>query len=139
LLKQVLPLVPPEEEFWSPYTGLDALCGSTLVISLDELVTEGLLEASDLPPIVADGTADFFAVRACMPPPISGIHMLPQACMPCCRFGRGMSGVSREARVRGVRGMLPGRSRHFELLWLLESWRLLSDCMGACASALPHC
>lgn len=63
---QVLPLVPPEEEFWSPYTGLDALCGSTLVISLDELVTEGLLQASDLPPIVADGTADFFAVCACM-------------------------------------------------------------------------
>ena len=68
-LVQVLPLVPPEEEFWSPYTGLDALCGSTLVISLDELITEGLLSPEDLPPIVAEGTADFFAVCARRSPP----------------------------------------------------------------------
>ena len=77
---QVLPLVPPEEEFWSPYTGLDALCGSTLVISLDELVKEGLLEASDLPPIVADGTADFFAVCALLPPHLEAEVQL--GCMP---------------------------------------------------------
>ena len=60
--EQVLPLVPPEEEFWSPYTGLDALCGSTLVISLDKLIEAGLLAPEDLPPLVAEGTADFFAV-----------------------------------------------------------------------------
>ena len=58
----MLPLVPPEEEFWSPYTGLDALCGSTLVISLDKLIQDGLLAPEDLPPIVAEGTADFTAV-----------------------------------------------------------------------------
>jgi hypothetical protein len=62
-MAQVLPLVPPEEEFWSPYTGLDALCGSTLMISLDELVKEGLLDKADLPEDV-DHTlaADFFKV-----------------------------------------------------------------------------
>jgi 4-alpha-glucanotransferase len=59
----VLPLVPPEEEYWSPYTGLDALCGSTLVISLSELVKEGLLDSSDLPEEVPqDLPADFFKV-----------------------------------------------------------------------------
>lgn len=61
---QVLPLVPPEEEFWSPYTGLDALCGSTLMISLDELVKEGLLDTADLPDLVeAHLPADFFKVK----------------------------------------------------------------------------
>lgn len=56
--------MPPEEEFWSPYTGLDALCGSTLMISLDELVKEGLLDKADLP-AAADPNlpADFFKAR----------------------------------------------------------------------------
>ncbi len=59
----MLPLVPPEEEFWSPYTGLDALCGSTLMISLDELVKEGLLDEADLPPVIEQHlAADFFQV-----------------------------------------------------------------------------
>ena len=40
---QVLPLCPPEDIFWSPYSGLDALCGNTLMISLEELVKDGLL------------------------------------------------------------------------------------------------
>lgn len=60
---QVLPLVPPEDVFWSPYSGLDALCGNTLMISLDELVKDGLLEKSDLPEEIPVTTADFFKVR----------------------------------------------------------------------------
>ncbi len=58
-------MVPPEEEFWSPYTGLDALCGNTLMISLDTLVDEGLLDKADLPAVVPeDLPADFFKVCA---------------------------------------------------------------------------
>lgn len=48
-LWQVLPLVPPEDTYWSPYSGLDALCGSPLMIDLEDLVTRGLLDAQDLP------------------------------------------------------------------------------------------
>ena len=59
---QVLPLVPPEDVFWSPYSGLDALCGNTLMISLDELVNDGLLDKSDLPKAIPVTTADFFKV-----------------------------------------------------------------------------
>ena len=58
----MLPLCPPEDVFWSPYSGLDALCGNTLMISLDELVKEGLLETSDLPDKIDVTTADFFKV-----------------------------------------------------------------------------
>lgn len=60
--------MPPEEEFWSPYTGLDALCGSTLMISLDTLVKEGLLNKADLPDsIEAHLPADFFKASDCTP------------------------------------------------------------------------
>ncbi len=48
-LWQVLPLVPPEDTYWSPYSGLDALCGNPLMIDLEDLVTRGLLDAADLP------------------------------------------------------------------------------------------
>jgi len=44
---QVLPLVPPETAYWSPYVGRDALCGSTLLLSPDALVDDGLVEAGD--------------------------------------------------------------------------------------------
>ncbi|XP_024006681.1 4-alpha-glucanotransferase DPE1, chloroplastic/amyloplastic isoform X2 [Eutrema salsugineum] len=51
---QVLPLVPPDEG-GSPYAGQDANCGNTLLISLDELVKDGLLMKDELPqPIDAD-------------------------------------------------------------------------------------
>lgn len=53
---QVLPLVPPgrpipgvREDYWSPYSGRDAHCGNTLIISLDDLVADGLLAREDLP------------------------------------------------------------------------------------------
>ncbi|GMI67881.1 disproportionating enzyme [Hibiscus trionum] len=51
---QVLPLVPPDDE-GSPYAGQDANCGSTMLISLEELVKDGLLTKNELPqPIDCD-------------------------------------------------------------------------------------
>jgi 4-alpha-glucanotransferase len=68
-LWQLLPLVPPENEFWSPYSGLDALCGNTLLLPLDELVAMGLLAAADLPPRQPCApNADFAAVHAAKTP-----------------------------------------------------------------------
>ncbi|KAI0506994.1 hypothetical protein KFK09_013112 [Dendrobium nobile] len=49
---QVLPLVPPgrkSNEDGSPYAGQDANCGNTLLISLEELVKDGLLTEDELP------------------------------------------------------------------------------------------
>lgn len=46
---QVLPLVPPDPEYWSPYSGTDAHCGNPLLVSLELLVDDGLLRASELP------------------------------------------------------------------------------------------
>ncbi|KAK6924152.1 Glycoside hydrolase, family 77 [Dillenia turbinata] len=55
---QVLPLVPPgrkANEEGSPYSGQDANCGNTLLISLEELVRDGLLAKEELPePLEAD-------------------------------------------------------------------------------------
>jgi 4-alpha-glucanotransferase len=48
---QVLPLVPPDTEYFSPYSGQDALCGNPMLISLEELVKEGLLEAGASVPV----------------------------------------------------------------------------------------
>ncbi|KAK9678688.1 hypothetical protein RND81_11G227400 [Saponaria officinalis] len=51
-LWQVLPLVPPgrkANEEGSPYSGQDANCGNTLLISLEELVKDGLLTEDELP------------------------------------------------------------------------------------------
>ncbi|KAL1823467.1 hypothetical protein DCAR_0311371 [Daucus carota subsp. sativus] len=47
-LWQLLPLVPPDQE-GSPYAGQDANCGNTLLISLQELVKDGLLTQDELP------------------------------------------------------------------------------------------
>lgn len=49
---QVLPLVPPgrkSNEDGSPYAGQDANCGNTLLISLEDLVKDGLLSKDELP------------------------------------------------------------------------------------------
>jgi 4-alpha-glucanotransferase len=64
---QVLPLVPPgrpipglREDYWSPYSGRDAHCGNTLIISLQALVKDGLLTQKDLPhPYDMRGNVDF--------------------------------------------------------------------------------
>jgi hypothetical protein len=65
---QVLPLVPPDPEYFSPYSGLDANCGNPLLIDLAALITEGLLEPADAPPPVPDGDVQFEAVAATKAP-----------------------------------------------------------------------
>lgn len=39
----------PPDSYWSPYSGLDALCGNPLLIPLDELAEMGLLLKEELP------------------------------------------------------------------------------------------
>ncbi|KAH7296571.1 hypothetical protein KP509_26G028700 [Ceratopteris richardii] len=59
---QVLPLVPPgckSGEDGSPYSGQDANCGNTLLISLEALVDDGLLDANDLPEPIPAGKINF--------------------------------------------------------------------------------
>jgi 4-alpha-glucanotransferase len=55
----VLPLVPPDPEYYSPYSGLDTNCGNPLLIDLAALITEGLLDPSDTPPVMPDGDVQF--------------------------------------------------------------------------------
>ncbi|XP_074581811.1 4-alpha-glucanotransferase DPE1, chloroplastic/amyloplastic isoform X2 [Curcuma longa] len=62
---QVLPLVPPgrkSREDGSPYSGQDANCGNTLLISLEELVKDGLLLKEELPEPTDMEHVDFEAV-----------------------------------------------------------------------------
>eukprot|EP00197_Chlamydomonas_leiostraca_P012772 CAMPEP_0202858882 /NCGR_PEP_ID=MMETSP1391-20130828/1227_1 /ASSEMBLY_ACC=CAM_ASM_000867 /TAXON_ID=1034604 /ORGANISM="Chlamydomonas leiostraca, Strain SAG 11-49" /LENGTH=549 /DNA_ID=CAMNT_0049537853 /DNA_START=179 /DNA_END=1828 /DNA_ORIENTATION=+ len=59
---QILPLVPPDPMFYSPYSGTDSNAGNPLVISIDELIKMGLLDASDAPKAVQVADVDFPAV-----------------------------------------------------------------------------
>ncbi|XP_062098074.1 4-alpha-glucanotransferase, chloroplastic/amyloplastic isoform X2 [Humulus lupulus] len=62
---QVLPLVPPgrrANEEGSPYSGQDANCGNTLLISLEELVKDGLLKKEELPKPVEAERVNFITV-----------------------------------------------------------------------------
>ncbi|XP_030497372.2 4-alpha-glucanotransferase, chloroplastic/amyloplastic [Cannabis sativa] len=62
---QVLPLVPPgrrANEEGSPYSGQDANCGNTLLISLEELVKDGLLKSDELPKPVEVARVNFITV-----------------------------------------------------------------------------
>lgn len=69
---QVLPLVPPDPEYFSPYSGLDANCGNPMLISIDALIIEGLLPVSDAPSgLKADGDVDFAAVADAKAPLLS--------------------------------------------------------------------
>ncbi|KAG2448360.1 hypothetical protein HYH02_006942 [Chlamydomonas schloesseri] len=61
---QLLPLVPPDPMYYSPYSGTDANCGNPLVVSIDELIKDGLLEFSETPPRVPIANVDFPAVAA---------------------------------------------------------------------------
>ncbi|KAL0461161.1 UNVERIFIED_CONTAM: 4-alpha-glucanotransferase, chloroplastic/amyloplastic, partial [Sesamum latifolium] len=64
-LWQVLPLVPPgrrADEEGSPYSGQDANCGNTLLISLEELVKDGLLSKEELPKPLDTDRVNFTAV-----------------------------------------------------------------------------
>lgn len=60
---QVLPLVPPDADYWSPYSGTDAHCGNPLLISLELLVEDGLLGREQLPAALGEGPADFQAAQ----------------------------------------------------------------------------
>jgi 4-alpha-glucanotransferase len=61
---QVLPLVPPDADYWSPYSGRDAHCGNPLLLSLELLAEDGLLLRSELPPVLPVGPAQFVQARA---------------------------------------------------------------------------
>lgn len=61
---QMLPLVPPEELYWSPYSSLDANAGNTLLISLESLVAEGLLLKDELPPAMPVVNCVFADIKA---------------------------------------------------------------------------
>ena len=68
--EQVLPLVPPGPDYWSPYSGQDANCGNVLLISLDRLAEDGLLPADALAAarLPEQGDADFHNVAAAKQP-----------------------------------------------------------------------
>jgi len=70
-LWQVLPLVPPDPEFFSPYSGLDANCGNPLLVSCDALATEGLLAPEDVAAARAE-LAAAAAASAAAPVPAAG-------------------------------------------------------------------
>lgn len=61
---QLLPLVPPDPMYYSPYSGTDANCGNPLVVSIEELIKDGLLEFSETPPRVPIADVDYPAVAA---------------------------------------------------------------------------
>jgi len=65
---QVLPLVPPDADYWSPYSGRDAHCGNPLLISLELLADDGLLQASELPAAQPVGACAFEAYAAVAEP-----------------------------------------------------------------------
>eukprot|EP00879_Flechtneria_rotunda_P013404 GHRR01013994.1.p1 GENE.GHRR01013994.1~~GHRR01013994.1.p1 ORF type:complete len:407 (+),score=122.78 GHRR01013994.1:212-1432(+) len=65
---QVLPLVPPDQEYYSPYSGMDTNCGNPLLIDIEALITEGLLDESDRPPAMPDGDIQFDKVAAAKQP-----------------------------------------------------------------------
>lgn len=71
---QVLPLVPPGRksgEDGSPYAGQDANCGNTLLISLEELVKDGLLSKEELPELMPVKRIDFTMVAKVKEPLIA--------------------------------------------------------------------
>ncbi|KAJ6733440.1 4-ALPHA-GLUCANOTRANSFERASE DPE1 CHLOROPLASTIC/AMYLOPLASTIC [Salix koriyanagi] len=71
---QVLPLVPPgrkANEEGSPYSGQDANCGNTLLISLEELVKDGLLTEDELPRPTDADRVDFSVVAELKDPLIA--------------------------------------------------------------------
>jgi len=69
---QVLPLVPPERMFWSPYAGQNANSGNVLLISLELLQEDGLLLEDEVPAKVpVKGKVDFASVAESKEPLLS--------------------------------------------------------------------
>eukprot|EP00878_Enallax_costatus_P035450 GHUV01039533.1.p1 GENE.GHUV01039533.1~~GHUV01039533.1.p1 ORF type:complete len:339 (-),score=85.95 GHUV01039533.1:134-1150(-) len=92
---QVLPLVPPDPEYYSPYSGLDTNCGNPLLIDLDALVTEGLLQSSDLPADMPGGDVQFEQVAAVKNPLL---QKAAQTLLTCPQF-EGLRGLLAEFRA----------------------------------------
>lgn len=67
-LWQMLPVGPPDPMYWSPYSGTDANCGWPLLISIDELIAEGLVDEKDAPPKVPIADVDYPKVMAAKTP-----------------------------------------------------------------------
>ena len=61
---QILPLVPPDPMFYSPYSGTDSNAGNPLVISIDDLIRDGLLDSDDAPARVPVADIDFPQVKS---------------------------------------------------------------------------
>ncbi|KAK4356607.1 hypothetical protein RND71_025578 [Anisodus tanguticus] len=73
-LWQVLPLVPPGKranEDGSPYSGQDANCGNTLLISLEELLDDGLLKEEELPEPLATDRVNYSTISEIKDPLIT--------------------------------------------------------------------
>ncbi|KAB2597304.1 4-alpha-glucanotransferase [Pyrus ussuriensis x Pyrus communis] len=73
-LWQVIPLVPPgrkANEEGSPYSGQDANCGNTLLISVEELVKDGLLRKEELPKPVDSERVNYSTVAGIKDPLIT--------------------------------------------------------------------
>ncbi|RLM84976.1 4-alpha-glucanotransferase DPE1, chloroplastic/amyloplastic [Panicum miliaceum] len=82
-LWQVLPLVPPGRtsgEDGSPYSGQDANCGNTLLISLEELVKDGLLMEDELPSPVHVEHVEFDTVAKLKEPLIAKLSLSLHQC-----------------------------------------------------------
>lgn len=65
---QMLPICPPDPMFWSPYSGTDANTGFPMLISVDDLVAEGLVDEKDKPPTVPIADVDYPSVVAAKNP-----------------------------------------------------------------------
>ncbi|KAI8536066.1 hypothetical protein RHMOL_Rhmol10G0227000 [Rhododendron molle] len=90
-LWQVLPLVPPGRkgnEDGSPYSGQDANCGNTLLISLEELVNDGLLMKEELPKPIDGDRVNYSTVADVKDPLIAkaliekGLSVSPRSVLP---------------------------------------------------------
>ncbi|XP_024972524.1 4-alpha-glucanotransferase, chloroplastic/amyloplastic isoform X2 [Cynara cardunculus var. scolymus] len=101
-LWQVLPLVPPgrkANEEGSPYSGQDANCGNTLLISLDDLVKDGLLMKEELPEPLDTDRVNYETVADLKDPLIAKIDIfVAQQFL----FQRQWKRVCHYARMKGV-------------------------------------
>ncbi|KAM2196689.1 hypothetical protein ACFX1Q_000186 [Malus domestica] len=76
-LWQVLPLVPPGRNAnveGSPYSGQDVNCGKTLLISVEELVKDGLLTKEELPKPVDSERVNYSTVADIKDPLITKVN-----------------------------------------------------------------
>lgn len=112
---QVLPMGPTsKEEFHSPYASLSAFAGNPLLISLDDLVTEGLLKRSDI-------------TRALRSNPLAGnssfvdLKNLPSFKTPLLKLAAGnFTGKAADAKIKGFIKKYPWVSEYARYAALRE-------------------